>query len=111
MKLTTAVEHVLSLANAGVLEEKDIDTGNVVLKRVRNTQLRAITKVVTHIYNDNAEVSYALKWTLELLETLDTHRRHNGIVKLALNEQGLKRWANARAISTALTQSSLHQKR
>ena len=39
-----------------------------------------------------------LQWTLRLLETLDNHRSHRGIVKRALNDEGIDKWNSALAL-------------
>lgn len=67
---------------------------------VTHDPVESTTNRLIACYNGYTEVSDALKWTLGLLETLNTHRKHKNIVKLALNEQGLKQWAKARAITT-----------
>jgi hypothetical protein len=35
----------------------------------------------------------AAEWAFKLLETLDEHHRHEGIVRQSLNEEGLRKWA------------------
>jgi len=46
----------------------------------------------TKLCKENVELLKAAKWAFRLLDTLNVHKNHPGVVSRALNEQGLELW-------------------